>query len=315
VVRLLQRNDAIWPFTTVGRPPQEDTSFGAFIHELTGELIPTVVPGVTAVHAVDAAGVHPLLLAIGSERYLPYAGREPRELLTLANAILGQGQLSLAKYLFIGAREDDPPDIHDIKPFLGHILERIDWRRDLHFQTETTIDTLDYSGAALNKGSKVVMAAAGGTRRELPVALPDDLRLPEGIRRPCICLPGVIVVSGPPCTASRGCDDPVMTGFAASFAPDHPINRFPLVVVADDSDFVAESLDNFLWVTFTRSNPATDIYGVESAMVCKHWGCAGALIIDARRKPHHAPPLVDDPDIERRVDAMGAKGGPLYGII
>ncbi len=107
------RPGAIWPFTVVGRPPQEDTSFGELIHELTGPVIPTVIPGVHAVHAVDAAGVHPLLLAIGSERYVPYAAtRRPQELLTLANAILGQGQLSLAKYLFIVAKEDAPGPRH-----------------------------------------------------------------------------------------------------------------------------------------------------------------------------------------------------------
>jgi 4-hydroxy-3-polyprenylbenzoate decarboxylase len=109
VENVFHRPDAIWPFTTVGRPPQEDTSFGAFIHELTGPLIPTVLPGVHAVHAVDAAGVHPLLLAIGSERYTPYAARQqPQELLTQANALLGQGQMSLAKYLLIVAQQDDP---------------------------------------------------------------------------------------------------------------------------------------------------------------------------------------------------------------
>ncbi|HEY8505082.1 MAG TPA: UbiD family decarboxylase, partial [Gemmataceae bacterium] len=140
VEAVFHRPDAVWPFTVVGRPPQEDTSFGAFIHELTGPAIPAVIPGVHAVHAVDAAGVHPLLLAIGSERYVPYAEpRKPRELLTLANAILGQGQLSLAKYLFIAAREDDPDlDVHDIAAFFRHILERIDPRTGLHFQTCTT---------------------------------------------------------------------------------------------------------------------------------------------------------------------------------
>ena len=154
VEKVWHREGAIWPFTTVGRPPQEDTTFGAFIHELTGPLIPTVVPGVHAVHAVDAAGVHPLLLAIGSERYLPYEReREPQELLTIANALLGQGQLSLAKYLLISAREDNPAlDLHDIPAFFRHVLERVDWRRDLHFQTRTTMDTLDYSGSALNRG-------------------------------------------------------------------------------------------------------------------------------------------------------------------
>jgi 4-hydroxy-3-polyprenylbenzoate decarboxylase len=316
VEKVYHREGAIWPFTTVGRPPQEDTTFGAFIHELTGPLIPTVLPGVHAVHAVDAAGVHPLLLAVGSERYVPYAPeREPQELLTIANAILGQGQLSLAKYLWIAAHEDDPPCIHDIPAFLQHMLERVDWRRDLHFQTETTIDTLDYSGTALNRGSKVIIAAAGPQRRDLPTELPTGLRLPDGFRDPRLCLPGVLAVKGPPCTASRGCDDPAMTAFAEAFGPGDPINTFPLVLVVDDSDFVARTLNNFLWVAFTRSNPAADIYGVGSAMVCKHWGCGGALIIDARTKPHHAPPLEDDPAIEKRVDELGAPGGPLHGII
>ena len=107
VTRVYHRDNAIWPFTSVGRPPQEDTSFGAFIHELTGPVIPSVVAGLDSVHAVDAAGVHPLLLAIAHERYVPYAEiRRPQEILTVANALLGQGQLSLAKYLLIVARED-----------------------------------------------------------------------------------------------------------------------------------------------------------------------------------------------------------------
>src|SRR6185503_14681222 len=109
VERIYHRTDAIWPFTVVGRPPQEDTMFGQLIHELTGPVIPTVIPGVKAVHAADAAGVHPLLLAIGSERYAPFSEqRRPMELLTQANAILGQGQMSLAKYLWIAAEHDDP---------------------------------------------------------------------------------------------------------------------------------------------------------------------------------------------------------------
>ncbi|TFG89247.1 MAG: UbiD family decarboxylase, partial [Gemmatimonadales bacterium] len=163
VEQVYHRPDAIWPFTTVGRPPQEDTTFGALIHELTGTLIPELIPGVRAIHAVDAAGVHPLLLALGSERYVPYeAASAPRELLTQANALLGQGQLSLAKYLLIADGAAAPQlDLHDIAGFLRHLLERVDWTRDLHFQTRTTIDTLDYSGSGLNQGAKVVIAAAG----------------------------------------------------------------------------------------------------------------------------------------------------------
>jgi 4-hydroxy-3-polyprenylbenzoate decarboxylase len=316
VEEVFHREGAIWPFTTVGRPPQEDTSFGAFIHELTGPLIPTVISGVKAVHAVDAAGVHPLLLAIGSERYVPYGERRtPQELLTIANAILGQGQLSLAKYLMIIGHEDAPQlDIHDIPAFLAHVLERIDFRRDLHFQTATTMDTLDYTGGALNSGSKVVFAAVGDKRRTLGVEIPSGLRLPEGFDSPALCLPGVLAIQGPPCSTRKGETDAPMETLCEQLSGVPGLDSLPLIVVADDSRFTAATLNNFLWVTFTRSDPAADIYGVGAYTSFKQWGCTGPLIIDARIKPHHAPPLIEDPEVERRVDQLAAPGGPLHGL-
>lgn len=317
VEQVYHRPGAIWPFTTVGRPPQEDTTFGALIHEMTGALIPELIPGVRAIHAVDAAGVHPLLLAVGSERYLPYASEKaPRELLTQANAILGQGQLSLAKYLLIADGSDDSQlDLHDIAVFLRHVLERIDWRRDLHFQTCTTVDTLDYSGHGFNAGSKVVMAAAGPVCRSLPTELPADLRLPQGFHSPRLALPGVLVVQGPSWSGTRGLPAADLAAFCREVTPADPLNSCPLVILADDSDFAARTLDNFLWVTFTRSDPAADIDGIGVFSQAKHWGCAGALVIDARRKTHHPAPLEDDPAIERRVDTLGAPGGPLHGLV
>jgi 4-hydroxy-3-polyprenylbenzoate decarboxylase len=318
VEHVYHRPDAIWPFTVVGRPPQEDTCFGDLIHELTGPVIPTVVHGIHAVHAVDAAGVHPLLLAIGSERYVPYASRRrPQELLTCANALLGQGQLSLAKYLFIVAREDDPDlDVHDIPRFFRHVLERADWTTDLHFQTATTIDTLDYSGTGLNEGSKVVLAAAGPKRRTLPADVPDDLKLPRGFSLPWLCLPGILAIEAPAYPATAAGETPAdVTRFCDFFPPDSPLHAFPLVVLVNDSGFAGRTLNNFLWVTFTRSNPATDVHGIGAFMRQKHWGCTGPLVIDARLKPHHAPPLEVDPALVRRVGALGAPGGPLYRII
>ena len=325
------RRDAIWPFTVVGRPPQEDTMFGQLIHELTGPLIPTVLPGVHEVHAVDAAGVHPLLLAIGSERYAPFAGESPpQELLTQASAILGQGQLSLAKVLLIAAGQDDPRlSVHDVPAFLRHVLERADWRRDLHFHTQTTIDTLDYSGVGLNAGSKVVIAGRGPKRFELATAVPVDLPLADEFRNPRVVLPGVLAIEGPACpkpafnydasllarAESREQTADVMRRLCAAIELGHSINAYRWVVVVDDSQFVSESLGNFLWVTFTRTNPADDIYGVGEFVADKHWGCRGALVIDARIKPHHAPVLEEDPEISRRVDALGAPGGPLHGMI
>lgn len=313
VERVWARADAIWPFTVVGRPPQEDTQFGAIIHEITGPAIPAVIPGVSQVHAVDAAGVHPLLLAIGSERYTPYAPRErPQELLTQANAILGQGQMSLAKVLILAAREDAPDlDLHDVQGFFGHVLQRVDWRRDLHFQTETTIDTLDYSGAGLHAGSKLVIAAVGAPRRTLPSEVPIGLRLPDGFSAPRVCMPGVLAIAAPPCTGADG----ALQRFCAALSPEEAINQFPLVVLVDDSEFAARTTGNFLWVTFTRMNPAVDVEGIGARTVHKHWGCAGSLVIDARRKPHHAPPLIEDPAVSRRVDALAAPGGPLHGLL
>lgn len=316
VEAVYHRPDAIWPFTTVGRPPQEDTSFGTFIHELTGGLIPTVLPGVRAVHAVDCAGVHPLLLAIGSERYTPWDGlRQPMELLTQANAILGQGQLSLAKYLLIVAEDDNPGlDIHDVGAVLRHLLERIDWQRDLHFQTSTTIDTLDYSGDGLNRGSKVVMAAAGPPQRQLATELPSQITLPEGWSRPLLAQPGVLVLQGPGSSQARGESDPALEALCRFWDQAGMPDGLPLVVVVDDSPFCATSLDNLLWVTFTRSNPSCDLYGVGARRQGQHWGCRGPLVIDARRKPFHAPPLESDPAVVRRVEGLAAAGGPLHGL-
>ncbi len=315
VENVYHKPDAIWPFTVVGRPPQEDTSFGELIHEITGPIIPTVIPGLHAVHAVDAAGVHPLLLAIGSERYVPFEERRPQEILTIANAILGQGQLSLAKYLLITAHEDDPDlNIHDVHKFLIHVLERVDWKTDLHFQTRTTIDTLDYTGTAVNEGSKLVIAAAGKIKRKLPEKLPSDISLPDGFRDPNPVMPGVVAVSAR-AYVNKADGEKARETFCEFCKETKMFEAFPLIVLCDDSAFTAKHLNNFLWITFTRSNPASDVSGVGSFIEDKHWGCTGQLVIDARIKPHHAPPLIEDPVVTRRVDQLGTSGHSLNGII
>lgn len=313
VENVYHRNNAIWPFTVVGRPPQEDTAFGNLIHEITGNAISKEIPGLKDVHAVDASGVHPLLLAIGSERYTPYQQvKSPQEILTIANHILGSGQLSLAKYLFIIAGEDNPMlTTSNVNGFFKHLLERIDLTRDLHFYTRTTIDTLDYSGTGLNSGSKVVIAAAGDKKRDLGIELPE-INLPDGFRNPKIVIPGVIAIEGNKYSDEASANKQIqnLTSHLTS-----QTSSFPLIIICDDSEFVSKTLNNFLWVTFTRSNPSHDIYGVDSFTENKHWGCNGSLIIDARIKPHHAPPLIKDPSIEKRVDALGEKGKSLHGII
>ena len=307
VNNVFHREGAIWPFTVVGRPPQEDTRFGELIHEITGPVIPSVLPGVKAVHAVDAAGVHPLLLAIGSERYTPFSEVDhPQELLTQAHAILGQGQLSLAKYLFMLNDTDVPSlDIGQIKSFLLEVLQRVDWRRDLHFSTNTTIDTLDYSGTGLNQGSKLVVAAAGNIKRELTSTLPTPCSLPAEYTDACVVMPGVLAIQGPP--AGEGYVQQV-NDFCLTVGDDHSVNDFPLIVIVDESHPLANNLNEFLWVTFTRSNPAVDVHGLGASINNKHWGCTGSLVIDARCKPHHAPLLEVDEETCRQVDNVASSG-------
>lgn len=311
------RKDAIWPFTVVGRPPQEDTSFGHLIHEVTAAMVPVSISGLKAMHAVDAAGVHPLLLAVGSERYVPYGKRKPQELLTIANAVLGFNQASLAKYLMITAQEDSPPEIHNTQAFMSHVLERIDFTRDLHFQTETTMDTLDYSGTGLNSGSKLVMAAAGDKIRTLTNQLPDNFDLPAGFSKPVFCSSGILAVKAPAFLLYNG-----KTGEEEALRFVKEMQEIPcdlsgigMIVLTDDSEFTAAKWNNFLWVTFTRSNPSHDVYGIHAFSNYKHWGCKGPVVIDARIKPHHAPPLIEDPETVQIVNQMASKGGVLYGVI
>lgn len=315
VKKVYAREQAIWPFTVVGRPPQEDTSFGALIHELTGDAIPQEIPGVKEVHAVDAAGVHPLLLAIGSERYTPYSkARRPAEILTLANRILGTGQLSLAKYLFITADDSGRLRTHDIRTYLEYVLQRIDLRRDLHFQTNTTIDTLDYSGNGLNAGSKVILAAYGDPLRALSTEVPSVFHTLQGFGQPRLTMPGVVML-GAPSFSSYEATAAEMQQLDAQLQPHlDALAGAPLIVLCDDPDFGAATLNNFLWITFTRSNPSHDVYGIDSAVQFKHWGCRGPLVIDARIKPHHAPPLITDAATEKKVDRLFAKGSSLAGI-
>lgn len=316
VHKVYAKPDAIWPFTVVGRPPQEDTAFGQLIHEITGDAIKQEIPGVKQVHAVDAAGVHPLLFAIGSERYTPYLDvKQPAEILTLANRILGTNQLSLAKYLFITAEEERPLSTHDIEAFLTHILERIDLSRDLHFHTNTTIDTLDYTGTGLNSGSKVVFAAYGPQKRDLCREVParlHDLRVVSHAR---LVMPGIVALQMKPFASyeeaqkeMRELDD------ALSTMDGLDLSGCPMLIVCDDSEFLSGSIRNFLWATFTRSNPSHDIHGVRARYEHKHWACDN-VIIDARIKPHHAPPLIPDPNVERKIEKLFTNGGSLSGIV
>ncbi|HQQ95181.1 MAG TPA: UbiD family decarboxylase [Bacteroidia bacterium] len=314
VHKVYARPNGIWPFTVVGRPPQEDTAFGALIHELSGKAIPAEIPGLKEIHAVDEAGVHPLLLARGSERYTPYLNQQaPAEILTQANRILGTGQLSLAKFLFISADEPSHPGCHNTRPFLQHHFERCNLERDLHFYTKTSIDTLDYSGESLNAGSKLVLAAGTEQIRTLSTVLPAVFSQVKAFAEPVLVMPGLVAVRykgfsdySTESAELRSLCQKLETHLAE-------LSGIVQVVLHDQENFASSAnvFRDYIWITYTRSNPSHDIYGVGEYTQHKHWACKGPLLIDARKKPHHAPELMKDPQVEKNIDRFFKAGASL----
>lgn len=303
VHKVYARKNAIWAFTVVGRPPQEDTSFGQLIHSMTGSAVSNEIPGLKEVHAVDAAGVHPLLLAIGSERYTPYLqNKKPAEILTIANHILGTGQLSLAKFVFITADDSNQLSTHHVPEYFHYILERIDLSRDMHFYTKTTMDTLDYSGENLNTGSKVVIAAYGEVKRKLATQVPGIIL--ELHANATLVLPGIIALNASLINSKQVQEK--LKGQGISLLAECGV---VMLVITEDANWMAEHINNFLWAAFTRTNPSHDIEGVDSFIHEKHWGSNGPLIFDATIKKHHAPPVVKNEDVEKRAATILARYG------
>ncbi len=323
VHKVFAKKNAIWPFTVVGRPPQEDTSFGQLIHSITGTAIQNEIPGLKELHAVDAAGVHPLLLAIGSERYTPYQPtKQPAEILTIANHMLGTGQLSLAKFLFITSDDENKLNTKDIEKYFDFILRRINFKRDIHFYTNTTIDTLDYSGEGLNSGSKVVFAAYGNLIRKLATEPHSRMKNISGFEDVKLVMPGVIAMKTTAFSTYENAKKEMnqlneqLNGIQNEWHTKANLpEEIAMIIICDDASFVSNHLNNFLWVTFTRCNPSHDIYGIGSFTHNKHWGCEGPIVIDARIKPHHAPIVEKDPAVEKSIEKYFNKGGSLYGVL
>ncbi|HVG98149.1 MAG TPA: UbiD family decarboxylase [Chloroflexota bacterium] len=270
VKRVYRRQDAIYPATVVGKPRQEDFFIGDYLQELLSPLFPLVMPGVRDIWSYGETGFHSLAAAVVHERYA-------REALVSAFRILGEGQLSLTKFLIV---TDTPRDLRDFAGTLEHVLARAVWERDLFVFDHTAMDTLDYTGTALNRGSKGVLLGLGEARRDLP----REFRLPEGAS-----LPRGVAGVRPFCA---GCL--VVQGSAYGEAPDqgpdlagHPaFAGWPLLVLADDLEIAAGS-ERFLWATFTRFEPAGDLYAAGQRVERHHLAYRSPIVIDARVKPSY----------------------------
>ncbi len=281
---LLHRRDAIYPATVVGKPRQEDFFLGDFLQDLLSPLFPVVMPAVRKLWSYGETGYHALSAAVVRERY-------KREAMASAFRILGEGQLSLTKFLLV--TDDERLDLHDFKSVLTHILERTDFRTDLFVFGNLSMDSLDYAGPQINEGSKGVLLGLGDPIRELRDVF--DGELPNGTREACVYVPGCLVVTGP-----KFADD---AEFASRLARDPKLKDWPLIVLSDDAERATRSSINFLWTTFTRFNPAADLHAAKTKLHFMHATPEPPIVIDARMKPGYPEELFCDEDTAARVNA------------
>jgi 4-hydroxybenzoate decarboxylase subunit C len=288
VERLYHRKNAIFPATVVGRPPQEDHYIGEYLQDLFAPVFPLVMNGVVAVWAFDEAGMHPLAAAVVRERYR-------KEAFMASMRILGEGQLSLTKFLLV---TDAHLELKKFKPLLTHILERADFASDLFVFSHVSQDTLDYSSRQLNEGSKAILLGLGDRRYELQQAIPEDLRNPIFPNQK-IFSPGVLVVEGPKWKENDSVVRELMQ--------EPAIRPFRLVCLVDDAAQCVRDDASFLWTVFTRFEPAADIYGYTSQLHRYHVSLSAPIVFDCRIKPWFPPIAAPDPLTVRRVDKLWPK--------
>ncbi|CAN5349726.1 UbiD family decarboxylase [soil metagenome] len=278
---LCRRKDAIYPATVVGKPRQEDFFIGDYLQELLSPLFPLVMPSVKSLWSYGETGFHSLAAAVVKDRY-------PREALQSAFRILGEGQLSLTKFLLL---TDTPMDLRQFRPLLEHLLARVNWETDLYVFSNLSMDTLDYTGPEVNKGSKGVIVGLGPAMRECPGEFRGEL--PAGLRGAKAFCAGCVVVGG-----ASYASDPEQ---AAAIAKLPAFAGWQLVILCDDPEHAASSEPNFLWTVFTRFEPAAHLHAAATRIVRSHIAYTGPLVIDARMKPWYPAEVECDPAIAKRV--------------
>jgi UbiD family decarboxylase len=279
---LAHRQDAILPATVVGKPRQEDFFIGDLLQELLAPLFPLVMPGVLDLWSYGETGYHSLAAAVVKERY-------KREAIGSAFRILGEGQLTLTKFLLV---TDQQVDLRDFKATLQHVLARTRPETDLFVFSNLSMDTLDYSGPQVNEGSKGVWLGLGEPVRDLPAVF-SAAELPVGVSEVAVFCPGCLVVG-----AASKAEDP---GAAQRIAGAEAFSAWPLVVVSDEPGRAAASAMNFLWTTFTRFEPAADLYGGKCRVVRNHLAYSFPIVLDARCQPGFPEELSCDPQTAAMV--------------
>jgi UbiD family decarboxylase len=282
VEALCHRRDAIYPATVVGKPRQEDFFIGDLLQELLSPLFPLVMPGVEDLWSYGETGYHSLAAAVVKERY-------KREAMASAFRILGEGQLSLTKFLLV---IDHKVDLRDFRATLTHLLERTRPETDLFVLSNLSMDTLDYAGPAVNEGSKGVWLGLGEPVRDLPREF-SAAELPRGVDEVHVFCPGCLVAGGP----SKG----ERPGLAARVAAHPAFAGWPLIVLSDEPRRTVASEMNFLWTTFTRFDPASDLVAAGVDIARNHIAYRPPVVIDARVRPGFPAELSCDEAVAARV--------------
>jgi 3-polyprenyl-4-hydroxybenzoate decarboxylase len=282
VQRIARRRDALFPATVVGKPRQEDFFIGDLLQELLSPLFPLVMPAVNQLWSYGETGYHSLAAAVVKQRYA-------REAMTSAFRILGEGQLSLTKFLLVTDRH---VDLKDFRATLEHILERTHPETDLYVFANLSMDTLDYSGPEVNKGSKGIWLGLGDPVRSLPRTF-STTDLPHGVTDVRVFCGGCLVVGVPSYERERD--------VAARIVPHPAFADWPLLVLSDEPARAAKSPMNFLWTTFTRFEPAADISAAATRVVRNHLAYSAPVVIDARLKPWYPKEVSCRDDVARTV--------------
>jgi 3-polyprenyl-4-hydroxybenzoate decarboxylase len=283
---VFHRKDAIYPATVVGKPRQEDFFIGDYLQELLSPLFPLVMPAVRDLWSYGETGFHSLAAAVVRERYA-------REGLSAGFRILGEGQLTLTKFLLL---TDTPQDLRDFRSLFEHILARADWQRDLHIFSQTAFDTLDYASGQINHGSKAILMGMGDAKREL--AREFNGALPSGIRTAEVFCDGCLVVEGDNYESDQSLADRV--------AKSGAFDEWQLVVLHDKIEY-ARTTDKFLWATWTRFDPASDIYAREVTLQNNSIGYTAPIVIDARMKPWYPKEVEPAEETIKLVDERWAE--------
>jgi UbiD family decarboxylase len=281
VEAVFHRRDAIYPATVVGKPRQEDFFIGDYLQQLLSPLFPLVMPGVRDLWSYGETGFHSLAAAVVRERY-------GREALVSGFRILGEGQLSLTKFLLL---TDTPQDLHDFPRLLEHVLARFNSETDLFIFSNVSMDTLDYTSGKVNEGSKAIMLGLGESKRELPREFRGQM--PPAVSAVEVFCAGCLVVAG-----KTYQEDPEQ---ASRLARELAFADWPLVVLHDDASVARSSVD-FLWSTWTRFEPASDIYAANTEVIRHHLAYTAPIVIDARTKPGFPKELIVRDDIAALVD-------------